>query len=550
MARNRKGLPGFVIFLIVILVLVGIPVGLYYGLVHDSSHKEIEIDPNYQTSQLFNNTIANAFDGVKESKKLTLGISNYDLNNTLYLATKEVRENGYIDGVYVDAKGKNINFVIEGRIFKNIIATKLVIETELKEEKIGLADFFIFSIKNLKVGRISGIQNIALNALKGIVSESTINKALADAGLSMKMSLTSGEILYSKSDLVKDLDSVLTSGSATLPFNEIIKILVNNDLLKLSDKDGINFEIDLEPLTVNNERVESYELNLNDSSKHNGVSLDKINENLSKILTRNKALNPNKDNLYKFLFSGYDSLTSSEKDSIKNLDYQDMGVGFNYQTYKGFDIESKNIMSICENKVNQALTGATITQLKNPGGFNLMSLKESELSAYLSTSSIIGFNMIFDTEINNTVKTNYIVIDNMYCNIYDTHVEFVAGLNINGLETTLDISTELNTIDSKANLNLNQAYLAFDLKGLKLGSLDGSENLNNSILDLLGSQLDDKLTYKAADKQLILDLSQGIMSGVDATYLETIKESMLRFSSVGESKDADGAINLTSWYIG
>lgn len=550
MARNRKGLPGFVIFLIVILVLVGIPVGLYYGLVHDSSHKEIEIDPNYQTSQLFNNTIANAFDGVKESKKLTLGISNYDLNNTLYLATKEVRENGYIDGVYVDAKGKNINFVIEGRIFKNIIATKLVIETELKEEKIGLADFFIFSIKNLKVGRISGIQNIALNALKGIVSESTINKALADAGLSMKMSLTSGEILYSKSDLVKDLDSVLTSGSATLPFNEIIKILVNNDLLKLSDKDGINFEIDLEPLTVNNERVESYELNLNDPSKHNGVSLDKINENLTKILTRNKALNPNKDNLYKFLFSGYDSLTSSEKDSIKNLDYQDMGVGFNYQTYKGFDIESKNIMSICENKVNQALTGATITQLKNPGGFNLMSLKESELSAYLSTSSIIGFNMIFDTEINNTVKTNYIVVDNMYCNIYDTHVEFVAGLNINGLETTLDISTELNTIDSKANLNLNQAYLAFDLKGLKLGSLDGSENLNNSILDLLGSQLDDKLTYKAADKQLILDLSQGIMSGVDATYLETIKESMLRFSSVGESKDADGAINLTSWYIG
>lgn len=556
--KKKKKHTGLIIFLILITLLIGLPVGFYYGFIHDLGHKEITSTEGFTIDDVMNNAVDKCLDNVAETKAVTIGITDTDMNNLLQNAAKDLLESKFVRGLYIETKNGFINFVLELDGVKNVFGTRVILSTKLEEVKLTIDgeedNYFSFSIKKIGIGRLSGVEYVAMSLVNKLITDKTVNDALKGV-INAQSDLKNNRILYKKSDFVKDLQGFIDGGAEGFSFKNMLQVFLENDLIHIDINGGLTFVADCEPLTQNPEYVDVYDLHLDDASKHGGLDLEKVRADLEKILTANPDKVGNENDIYFFLARGYNKCTEAEKAIIDSLDLSCMGASFDAHSYQGFALTGDSIADICAHQISDNMMGKTPSDFMTTDGFTMIDCKELDIVSYMKTTRLIGRNMIlsrFDADGN--AKVSYITLDNMYANIYKGKTEFVAGFNLNGLETTFILDTVVNEEKSVADFAAGKFELAYTMNTLMYGGVVASLDFSHGFYEMLEggfNALDGVKIESNADKSqyyLIFDFSQSVMGNVTTELQPVLSQCDYAFETTGTKPEDYGSIILKGKY--
>ena len=548
-------------WLIGIAITVGIPIGLYYGFIHDVKEKVITYDEDYQVEDIFSDLLGNCLDNTKTDGAISLAISDTQLNNAFHNALKETPLTATLPQAYCEFKGGFYNFTFQIKNESFITTgTKVKIKTKLEEvvrEDYDNQSCFVFSFKDVAIGRISNIQKVALPILKNFISNEQIKEAMGDK-VHCTVDINKGEIVYPKKELSNDLNGFLNNeGSGDIPFGSLLNAFFDNDLLHLNTTapNVLRFDVDCNPLAANSEYVEEYDLKLNDSIKHDGLTLERINNEVKMLLDTNPGKENDKSTIFKYLFKGYAGIQSSERAVIDALDFNVIDPSFNRTTYKGFDLQGESMLNVGETQM-EALKTKDASYFTNDSGFDLLTFKETDINNYLRNSQVMGFNFLLSKEMKlpdskTEYKTSYICIDNFYCNVYDEHTEFVVGLNINGFETTMIIPSILNKDESQVNFATNSFEIVYDMGTIKLGSVEMTEKFTDDICMILTQCTGDavRMSKVGSKYQISFDFSSILSSSIDSSLRSVLSMCDFTYETKGSYKEDNGFISMRGKYV-
>ena len=249
--------------------------------------------------------------------------------------------------------------------------------------------------------------------------------------------------------------------------------------------------------------------------------------------------------IFNYLLKGYAALSPSDKARIDNINWRCLGDLFDYDHYEGIQLSGNTVDSFAASQI-EALKSREPTYFLSDTGFDLITIDEVTLNNYMRSTGVIGYNFIIGSETAEGYKTSYICVDNLYTNIYNDHSEFVIGLNLNGLETSMILSTSLDTTNSVANFDTKTFKINYDIIGMKLGSLEMPKDFTDSICGILGGNLSDGIQIKKNGSKytMTIDMSNAIQSSVNETLSTILSQCNFSFATTGENKDANGVIAI------
>ena len=549
--KKKKHIFGKIILFLFLFILIA-PIAIYFIFIMDMSHSGRTYREGITTEKMMNEVIVDSFDTVAEDHKLHIALDENSISSLIHESIKDTEIANYIPEIIVDSTGEYYDFVIyAGLPNVSVLATKVTIRTSLNETEIDGEEYYEFAIKDIKLGRLGGVvKPLVLNVGSKYVNDEIIEDALSSV-ISIKSDLKGGRLLYKKSNLLNDLQKAVPS-SEGFDIMTMLQLFFENDLFKVGHAENkIQFDVDLEKLGANSEYVEDYDLKLNDGTKHNNLSLSKIESNLTQLIADNPEKEANKTDIFYYLFNGYEKCNAEQKAVIDSLDFSSIAP-FDKATYKGFELGGVQLGE----KVTDLFADVNLhpaSYFQNLAvGFDMLTINETDINSFIQGSNVLGFNFVFDSEINGVYKTSYICLDNFYCNIYDEHVEFVVGLNMNGYETTIILSTEFNTANSKANFATNEFAMAFDISGVKFGSIEMPESVYTQLFDLLGDSLGNgiKMQKNAGKYTIVVDFADTIKNSSAGGLVSTFEKCNFSFYTMGANKEENGALVLRGQYAG
>ena len=472
------------------LISIVAPIALVYGVFYDDATKKVNVDENFSIAEMGNRAIVDSLDTSTEGK-LAISLSGDDMDNILLQAmTKANLINAYMKKAYVVIKGNKYNFYLDlnaGEVFKS----RVKLSTELTEEN----NTFYFTVKDIAIGRLSGILTATKGLIDTYVTPELVDKVFQDVGLSIKYDRENMRLCYAKSDVISDLNG-LASGSSDsdmgIYFN-IIKTLMDEGLAKFNTTSNsfLDCEINIAPLSTN-------EL-VTDDAAHIKVKSEEVTTRCKNNVVRlieNGVLNPERDNLevfFSYLFVGYNSLTDEQKAQIDEKNFSSIGIS-DKKAYRGFDLNHD------EEYLTHQLEGKIMTFKELLQGRKEISLLyESDLNTYIEGKNILGFTTLLHRQDGENYKVNYVTVDNFYSNLYETNekgiVEFVCKVNINGYPTSLTFETSVIERDT----DQNELTFKVNDNGIHFGQIS-ADYLNDQFFELMANALNSADATVSADK--------------------------------------------------
>ena len=251
-----------------------------------------------------------------------------------------------------------------------------------------------------------------------------------------------------------------------------------------------------------------------------------------------------------YLFNGYDSANP-------NAPACDLStIGITEKTlYTGF----KDIM--VETSMDNILISRVATFPDYSDGinsFNLVDIKESDVNEYMKSQHMLGIKYFLErTMEDGKHKVNYIALDNAYINLFDDKAVLSAGLNVNGLETTVTLPMVKNEADSSGSC------LVYDAEPLYYGATpEGGEPLTLEpetealIFNTLKDAIKDESFFFLADGKLKIDFAAIINDAIssintgnavyDAAYKAFLNNANYEISVVGDTVDLNSSIKVVA----
>ena len=277
------------ILLLIIVLIVGIPVGIvYYSLSDNVDEAPIDLyEPTLTTNDVIKPIIKKTFDEMGDKYALELSLTEDSLNKMIYSIIKEKVNQEYnpkygstdkeininsdlvipagtvdflagkkvlIKNAYAKYVDNNIylNLTVDGLgILKSRLVFGFSIETTENE--------FILKITEAKLGKISLLSGLGKKVFdklieNGILSEESINQSLKEKNLPLILDLKTLCFSSNKQDFAKWLkDLVLSSGDVDLTVLYFLDILTDseNNMIHLNTTtDALTLKIDLEKLKM------------------------------------------------------------------------------------------------------------------------------------------------------------------------------------------------------------------------------------------------------------------------------------------------------------
>lgn len=532
------------------------PVVLVYAFVYDDNTKKTQIQQDATYKDVGNRIIVDSLDNTVSKERIEVIVNDSDIDTILHLALDKVAKNNkFIKKAYVVVKGTTYNFYVD--LDASIMKSRVLLSTTMAEndDKSG----FIFTIKDISLGRISGIRGPMKKLVDRFVNEDTINNFIASAKLSMKYHKEDFTITYSKSDMIKDL-SALTENKQLGLYFDVIETMIKDNL----------FEFDLKTNNFAEGYVDLKKLRTNEcvTDSHLKVLPEQVTTNCKEKLTtlvNNNYINPAETDLqmvFDFLFGGYDSLTSEEKTKISAIDFSYVDID-DVTTYKGFDL-IHNENKITDKMIATVQANKLIDKTLNPRYKEVCDLTEADINDYISGRNIVGYTSLLYRKVGEEYKINYLTIDNFYSNIYKTTIdeetiniaEFVCKININGYHTSLAFVTHL------AETGFADNKLVFNIQDIKFGE-GAAENLKQEFFNILvdalnGAGSDKALSVNKEAYTFTVDFSeiinyakqkaeQAIEEKTGSHYDATpyFQGSNINFTTLGNTREEDGGFHLS-----
>ena len=501
--ENKKHHAGLIVLIIILIVIV-LPIALIYGFCfdttrHDPNGKEADI------SKVVNDSVARSFANTKTTHKLHLEVSQDDLNGVFKKVYNGMAPTArqYVKGVYVEANGNNYDFYIEGEV--PAFSTRVIINTtlsEVKNELNPLEGSFQFKINKISLARFGWVMDVvktfAASSLKDLGI--TLQNAIKNSGLSLTVDLERSLITYKKTDLLNDAAAMLNNQTL---FKNLLSDFFEKDLVSLGNaQKALSFDTELSSLHTNDNYVV-----LADS-----LGLDLASYNTKLVTLLNKGIvDPSQNNLpniQQYLIRGYDGVSASVSNAVKDLDLSSIGIA-DYQTYKGADLEAGKA-DIRASMTTQALANLPKFATEHVVG----AISEAEINSMLHASSLIGSG--FDMTLNNSETgkdyTNvYIVFNDVTAQIVNDHIYFSMSVSLNGYDVRFVVTTLIDTTETE----MENYRIGLKIENLYFGSELVGETLKADIYKYLTDAFSGSDGISYSNNRFIIDFSSAINPATD-----------------------------------
>ena len=324
----------------------------------------------------------------------------------------------------------------------------------------------IFDIKDIQLGRIPGMRDLSHNLLKNVISDEKIRSMFADAGLHIEPHLDEHYIYYSTTNIVNDLSSKMGSaGGQNALFVSMFKEMLSAhkfDFDFYSNKMILGALPLLEFHTNENYCSSEYTINLGVDDSINNFLIPLMNEGKFSDST-GKLIENDLKIAVRFLSMGINNIGSDEREIINNKYKNDFVRIFKTKGINSieeyteireeiFGPTGTPINDLMSNKVKNEINNAGSTDLERlqyfiEGNKISVNVNEEELHDVIKTTNPVGFSYTFQRRLDDDsgYKLNYMVIDNFYFNILNNKMYVVFGINLNGYETSLILTSTAKT---------------------------------------------------------------------------------------------------------
>lgn len=540
------------VLLLVIAALV-LPIAALFIFVYDANTKQLNIPETQTVENIANNITVDSLDSAPTDHKLNFVVTEKDMDAIIDCALRGAgAKGGVVKKAYVYVHENRYAFYVDLdlRVFK----TRIKFDTLLEETSDKMS--FVFSIRDITIGRVSGFKNISTSFLGSFVNTSSINSFIKKIGLSAKYSGEDLSFTYNKIDLINDIVKFTNNGSIDL-YNDVLETIIRDEIFYFNLKSQ-NFAegiANLEPFHEN-----MYVTDYVDQIKIQPSQVgERCRDKMVQLVNEHK-FNVNEIapvTVFKFLFSGYNNITAHEREQIDGIDMSSIGIN-DKTNYKGFDLVKP------EYELHHQLTqSVNIDNMisRNPSiNKPICRLSETGLNNYLASRNIVGYTSLLSKWDGDQYKANFITIDNLYCNIYndeDKIAEFVCKLNINGYHTALTFTSK--TIQEEQE----DFKMIFKVQRVDYGSVK-AQVLEHSFFELLHTALLDgdgtlsAITVDETTHSIIFNFSTILEEtkqrceaqiyeehGMYVNLSSYFQNSNLDYTIYGSSRSSDSTIELS-----
>ena len=501
---------------IVFTVLVVAPIATVYGFFYENSKNPIEYNDGFDANTFFLDTFANSVENTANDHKIKIEVTEQTLNDFLYSMIGQI--DGFpkktINQVYVQIKDGKYTFnigVYAGKLF----STKIKIATKLNFIENGEGNkCFEFGIDNIKIARAGHLESLGFEVASTLISDDTINDALSDSGIHMKVSLADKKIIYSEADLVKDISKNLGKGgdNDTDLLINVLEGFLEKGYVDCNFEDSIQVYANLEPFA----KLDDSSKELFDVSKEGAVNFTPFVEALPQLAADGIIDSDHYNQVFKYLSYGYNKVDDETKAYVIDKNFANLGIyenGYTNQTYPG-------IVNNDNNKLKDVVLEQTADLSTLHEGSIVSFMTEEQANKYIGGCGFVGYSYL----LTNTDKTdvNYIAIDNFYCNLFRNSnnegcFPLVAGLNFNGYETRIGF-------DLVEDPSLCVGYkMGFKVKDIYFGEYTTSNVLSDFLFKLMADNLTDDPTLQIdyAAKTISVDFTDALQQSTK-DYVESI----------------------------
>ena len=530
-----------------------IGVGVLFGLVFDKTTNTTEYQEKTIT-EIGTRSFINGLHGLTNNGKINVGISKNDINGLLVNVQKEQLANvTQIKKMYI-LMNSNTRATLYVEAKASILQSRLSIETEIVNDDVN--GKLILRIHDVKLGDLPLSKNVARNIF-------------------LIVGLDDGTGVKNVGDFIFDFAKWEISMSKDVIFdavkNNVGEGLVTDILATIQDKNLVSFDvdtanliemvIDLNSLKRNDEFLTNDNdhiiINRSDSTYAiNGVDEIHavIDSRMQKIINHASSLDSSQlQNLFKYLFNGYEASSDEVRNTINTLNANNAGlfrkVGIpdvtKYESY-GSQLKS-DAGSLLGNAKAQINEGDLIS---SSGA--VCTIYEKDLNKYLRGQGVIGNSGVVSFKVGDKLEYAFFVVDNFYCNLYQTgegenkvgHMCFVVGVNISGFETyiILDMSERTDSTDGNVYFKLDKLYF---------GEIDATENLSKTVFDMLeqnlpsGEMIGIHKDAATGEREIYFNL-EGVAERVrEFPGFTTISASNIKVEVAGNGVKDEGCLNVT-----
>ena len=469
------------VLLVSFLLFTVAPLAAGYILLQDSGTKRVEIQPNFTLAEMGKRIGVDSLDNVNESENIAMVITENDMDNILESALNTTGvKSGFVKKSYVNIQGRKYTFYIDLDMYVMKSRIKFVTNLEESEDK----STFIFRIKDMSIGMITGLVKPTKAIVQRFVNEQMVNSVFKQAGLSITFDRENYVLKYKKADIMSDINAMGGNNNMGL-FLNVVQTLVDKDMayFNIDSPNFLDITMDLKSLKTN-----EY---VTDDAEHIKVQHDDVGtqcrDKLVQLVNENqfdqsdqKVFGNNLKIVFSYLFSGgYDKLNEDSKALIDSIDFTTVGIT-DKEAYEGFGLNNSD--SYLNDKMKEGLL--TFDDLEDKKT-EVTILNEKDLNNYIAGRNVIGFTTLMHRQTEESYKINYMTVDNFYSNIYhdgdEQIAEFVCKININGYPTSL-------TFVSTADVGNDSIVFTIKDDGVKYGEVATNE-LTESFFNIITAAL-------------------------------------------------------------
>jgi hypothetical protein len=506
------------------------------------------IDENLTPEKLGEKIIVDAFDTTSKDGLIKIELTRNDLNSIIYNSTKEIKEatHGIVDQIYLNISGTDYHVYLEAKVKEIAWHTRIDLYMKLEETE----DAFILNIDDIGVGKLHHLQKTVNDVLDKVAPDLDVNKVFADLGLQMVLDLHAGTLTYEKDKMIEDIrkmvpkqDDFIQTSFDTFFDEKYLNFNPNKDTFITAEVNLNSFKNNTNYLTNDDEHL----IFNNPSWCEQNIGKDELTEfvepKLNALIDKGIAseiahLTP----LFKLFFTGYKSLEGNEKSTVDTLYSQ------NSEAFKELGVNDLNTYYGARGEISEEeLLSKTLNEIKSRDLSELATghighLYESDINKYIAASGLLGFAAIIAREEQDSLKYNFIAIDNFYCNLLNGEANFVCGLNINGFATNLIF--HMPVIEEETS----GVHITFGIDKIFFGENEIA-NLGDVLFRIIGEAFkdDDSFIINKEKHQItfnfveILDQTNEILQ---ENMIPAVSEDKFSVQSVGEDLSKDGYIDI------
>ena len=244
-----------IVLLVVFLVLFVFPPAFVFIFIYDTSKMKVTYDEAFDSDKWAESLVMDSLDNTVSEGAAKFSISESDVNNMLYQSYKDSEEmQQFVKQIAIDVRKNSYVFSISASL--GFFNTRIQIVTNLSKGQVEnrngvLEDAYIFTIKDVVLGKVPGLKPLVMSILKQSIGDSFSS---GDSQFEIHSDLDHSRFYVFASDFRNMIGNALGGGSGSSNFyTSFIYDFLDNGLVDVDfySNEALTIKVQLDKLTGN-----------------------------------------------------------------------------------------------------------------------------------------------------------------------------------------------------------------------------------------------------------------------------------------------------------